>query len=630
MSVFRRGRLRVVRWAIGVGVLAASPFAMAGVAQATAGRANPSNFTSVPNFRFVNINQTLDQAGFCFDNNLSNNGVGGATLNNLAGNFALIGYRWNIAALGRAASLNSSDQRCVNVTISLRGSQISGATRNLSSYSLGSVKGGTVILNAGGASPLGNVGDSAPNIGSNQFNSHAGTAGHAAGPQVQGLVGGAAGIDTTDNALFVQFDQELAHQTAELAASCGRIFGYDTTGIPHYGVVIGTNSSGQAEVLFGTPAVNAGCAAADAGFNVTQIKRLTVSRSNAPGNEGFPVNQTGAVTDNGGDLGNPPPGAPTGNPNLTFSIPIPGTGGVTNRADLVSATINANSNTADAVFTVPVSVSSQTSAADAVLDLSDSNEEQATSEQVIGSAPVTVNGVTTNPGNNVVRFTFNGLGSPENSQHFSEHAVGLSVYGRSNGTGTLGSPCAVRDLNNPSQCNTTGGVPVGDNAGAFITGYSSGPDPTYLIIDKTAGLVRIGTDDRVDPATVTPGNVVAVDSTGTAFTTLASATVTVTDNGFLSEVDLNVNPSTIRNTADIQIVGAPWGTSTGNTAPGGQLAFGSYHGASFPTNWNVESVFSPSAIAAQFRSIHKANRAALKRAIKRSLRKHRAHRHHRR
>ena len=93
MSVFRRGRLRVVRWAIGVGVLAASPFAMAGVAQATAGRANPSNFTSVPNFRFVNINQTLDQAGFCFDNNLSNNGVGGATLNNLAGSFIV---EWNV------------------------------------------------------------------------------------------------------------------------------------------------------------------------------------------------------------------------------------------------------------------------------------------------------------------------------------------------------------------------------------------------------------------------------------------------------------------------------------------------------------------------------------------------------
>jgi len=180
----------------------------------------------------------------------------------------------------------------------------------------------------------------------------------------------------------------------------------------------------------------------------------------------------------------------------------------------------------------------------------------------------------------------------------------------------------VKDLNAPFLCNSTGGVPVGGNNGAFITGFSSGPDPMYTLVNKTTGLVRIGMDQRVDPSTVDPEDIVLYDNTGTPITDLAAATVTVIDNGFLSEVDLNVNPSSLININSnwaFQLHGAPNQT--------GDAAVGTYHGTSFSTNFNVESVVTPTAIAAKFRAFNAANRRALKKAnLRAHLRKHRSHR----
>lgn len=616
MQVFGRGRLRAVRWAIGLGVLAASPFAMAGVAQANSGTAPGSNFTTVPNFRFVTINQATGQASFCFDGTLSNNGVGGSTLNTLANHFDLIGYRWNVAAVGMAASLSSSDQRCVVVTITTKPPPGNGV-RNLSSYTLGSVKGGTVVLNAGGASPTGNVGDSAPNLGSQAFNSHAGTGGHDQGPGLLALVGGAAGVDVTDNALFLQFDQQIGTTAAQLGATCGRVMAYDTNGVGHFGVIIGGNSTGQAEAVFGQAAVTAGCplpntagmsdGTGGTNFSVSQARRVVVYRTNTAGDEGRPANQgsPGAPTcieEQGGD-------AQTCGP--TFGIPIPGTSGATNRPDLVSAVVNPSSNTVDATFSVNVNA---VSASDAVVVLSDGTEEVATGTPVvIGGA----NGLT----GNVVRFTFSG---GQTLQKFSEMAIGFSVYGIITGTGAPGSPCAVQDVNSPHNCNTTGGVPIGGNGGAFGTGFANGGDPMYLIVTKSSGLIRIGMDQRIDPATVTPADVNLFDNTGTFLSNLTGASVTVVDNGFLSELDITATPSTVSHMADLQLQGAPWHTS----GVGGATAAFTYHGAQFGPQGNVESVMSPTAIAAKFRSFHRANRNALKRAIARTL--HRKHRSHRR
>src|SRR5581483_7785368 len=273
MSVFRRGRLKVVRLAIGLGVLVASPFAMAGVAQATAGTANPSNFTAVPNLRSVSPTGLPGQVNFCFLNQVANRA--GFT----AANFDLVGYRWDTAAAGGTASVSSSNTNCVTVNITPKPSPGSG-TRDLASYSLGSVNGvagstgtGQVVNESGAALASGNLADSAPYLGSTAFESHAGTAGHTQGPGLLSLVGGAAGVDTTGNGLLLQFDHVVSKDSTQLAvSSCHRVMAYDANGVPHYGVLAGANDQGQAEAFFGSAVATAGggaCAPTDT-FNVAQ------------------------------------------------------------------------------------------------------------------------------------------------------------------------------------------------------------------------------------------------------------------------------------------------------------------------------------------------------------------------
>src|SRR5581483_8763998 len=267
MSVFRRGRLKVARLAIGLGVLVASPFAMAGVAQATAGTANPSNFTAVPNLRSVSPTGLPGQVNFCFLNQVANRtGIAGSS-------FALTGYRWDTKAVGATASVSSSGgQLCVVVNITPKPSPGSG-TRDLASYSLGSVNAGQVVNENGASLATGNVADSAPYLGSTAFSSHSGTAGHTQGPGLLSLVGGAAGVDTTGNGLLLQFDHVVSKDSTQLAvSSCHRVMAYDANGVPHYGVLAGANDQGQAEAFFGSAVATAGggaCAPTDT-FNVAQ------------------------------------------------------------------------------------------------------------------------------------------------------------------------------------------------------------------------------------------------------------------------------------------------------------------------------------------------------------------------
>jgi hypothetical protein len=535
------------------------------------------------------------------------------------------GYRWDVWAVGTAASLSTSNQDCVVVTISLKPSPGSGV-RNLSGYSWGAVDANTVILNAGGPSAPGNLSDATANLSSNTFANHAGTAGHDTGPGLEGLVGGASGVDLTDNALFLQFDQQLASSAAALAASCGRVAFYDANGGIHKGIIIGVTSSGQAEAVFGSQAVSDGCNLADAGANVGMAVRVVVFRTPTAGlvagnigYEGEPVNQ-----------GNPTTGGPTGGPSCiseqggdaqtcapTVAIPVPGTGGQTNRPDLVSATLNQNSDTVDATFSVPVQAKA---ASDAVVTMSDGEELQATGNPVvIGSAPVTINGTTTSETDNVVRFTF--APGAVTLQQFDEMAVFFNVYG-SGGVGSEDTNClegAVADLNSPNLCNTTGGVPIGDNAGAFDTGYSTGPDPTYLIVNPTTGQIAIGFDQRINPASVVPADISLYDKNTTLISNLTGLAVTVTNpTPFTSELDVTDTPTSVQRIANggaVAISGDPFGAAAAFT----------YAAGTFTAQGTVDTVISPNGVAGKLtrmRGFHVANKRQLRKDLKKLHFKH--------
>ena len=63
MSISKRGQRSVVRWAAGVGVLAAFPFLASGVAQAAMAGGNPLTTTNRPDLRTVHVNAGAEHRG---------------------------------------------------------------------------------------------------------------------------------------------------------------------------------------------------------------------------------------------------------------------------------------------------------------------------------------------------------------------------------------------------------------------------------------------------------------------------------------------------------------------------------------------------------------------------------------
>ena len=179
MSKSRRGRLNVVRWATGLGVLAAFPFLASGVAQAAMAGGNPLTTTNRPDLRTVHI---IAGAGaeFCFDKAIVEQRAAGWLARppefrwaGIASMSALAGYRFNVDSSNTHCRRRDDEHECA------------GATRPVvicSSYSFGTVTDNAVIANAGGSGAQGNIGDSTANLDST---AHSGTADHTQGPDLQ-------------------------------------------------------------------------------------------------------------------------------------------------------------------------------------------------------------------------------------------------------------------------------------------------------------------------------------------------------------------------------------------------------------------------------------------------------------
>ena len=179
---------------------------------------------------------------------------------------------------------------------------------------------------------------------------------------------------------------------------------------------------------------------------------------------------------------------------------MPGNSGLTARPVLqAAALVPGPSNQIDYTFSVPISAGT---ASDLIAVASNGLEVAATSETIISS--------------NTVRATFAEL--PNGLQNFQEEIVKASAYGCIRGetrctdlnpADPVGGNGAVQSVNLPAgaqtRFNLTGGVGVGGNAGAFATGFTTGPDAMSVTFNNSTGTVTVQMDQRVNPNTLNTG-----------------------------------------------------------------------------------------------------------------------------
>jgi hypothetical protein len=168
--------------------------------------------------------------------------------------------------------------------------------------------------------------------------------------------------------------------------------------------------------------------------------------------------------------------------NQSVVLPSAPNGGATERPDLVSAALN-SSNHDEITFTFDKDVVVD-EGSDFVAELSDGTSLDSTNAVGTGGTTVTA--------------TFSGDLSDE-----SEYGViGWAYEG------------AVEAADNVSISgeNTPGSAPIGGNAGAFASGFTTGPDVFGVAINASTGVVTVDLDQRIDD--VDTGDIELLDNTG--------------------------------------------------------------------------------------------------------------------
>jgi len=269
--------------------------------------------------------------------------------------------------------------------------------------------------------------------------------------------------DPTTNTIIYTFDQAINTATPPVSGN----FGFVTPGALTLCGGTGTPvvSGNQVIVLFPTPVV----------CPVSNAVRAVVL--------------TGAVS----------AAADPGVPNPPEAAIVPGSSGVTSTPDLTGATLESNGTAIDYTFDKNVGVTTP-AAFQAVM--STSAVLPATSATVIAAT-----GTST-----TIRAVFQ-TGTISMSQ-FNEYAVWGSVSGG-----------AVTEASPPNLANLPDAKPVGDNAGAFSRGFTTGADAFAATDSKSTGIVTIALDQRIFAA-AGPG-VFAVDNTGLPVAAGAGGSVSI-------------------------------------------------------------------------------------------------------
>lgn len=475
-------RLVVGLVALGVPVLGAS------VAQASIGTGNQVT-TNLPDLRTATILPTFNEVEACFDQAID---LSGGAVN---ANFRVGGYPANleVAANQPGSSPTISSERCIKSQWSFTGA----STTDLQAATYFHIL-PNVVKNLVGANT--NIADSVPLAGSRVQN---GTRGHQAGPD---LIIAAANIGP--NQIGYRFDQRIIPSATGAGAIdganvCDNAIGsaapafayYDNQGFIHndgtfQGCTNSTNAdqTGNGNVLISFPPATS---------PVEQSRRAFVVDTNVGGPERGVVSTPPAVVGNrtlsvvvvggGGGTSNDPdltateltdPTGATNQVDFDFDEAIAGGSIAPARFHAVAANGFVLNGTSSALLTGPNGPGTRAR-------ISFGGGGELVSEFLV-EAYIDCSATQTNPNQN-----------PANPARECDDAPGAQV------------PPAVSA--NDGQAVPPNGLPMGDNANALATGWSTGPDPISGSKNAPDQTVTIRYDQR---AVNIGGNGQLVDATG--------------------------------------------------------------------------------------------------------------------
>jgi len=469
------------------------------------GGALPLTSTFRPDLRTVTL-VASNAAQYCFDKTLNGAAVGPAKDFMLGGyNAGTFGQQQITSAFATttalSAVLDDTNPMCIDVVFPTTPNPnsaptITGGKADLNQYTFGSVAAGAVFTNTH-AEP--NDADSTALTGSTTNN---GTTGNTVDPDLTGVV-----VNTTFNTVNYVFNKNIgginvgAGQGFFLINSAGQICREDTAANI-------TFSANVATVVFPTAA----------GGDCTSFTAFPK-----------PVN---AAVRAGVDSGVVNNATADGFHNLDAeSVVVPGTSGTTGLADLLSAVVSSDGNTVAYTFDKPIGTVPGPGAF--LIQSGDGETASGTGTPTISNTATT--------GTVTVPFA-------QGSQ-FNEYDVKASVF-----------PGAVTVLNEPTSGNTYGSVPVGDNAGAFARGFTTGPDATGVTFNSTTGQAVVTFDQRVDLVTTPPkpAGFILLDQDGTPVASAAATGATgVPSAAGPVQITVSFPPAAFAVAKALEICGAP-------------------------------------------------------------------------
>ncbi len=264
--------------------------------------------------------------------------------------------------------------------------------------------------------------------------------------------------------------------------------------------------------------------------NVVTVVYPGAATADCPAFTSFPKSVNAAVRA-GLDVGVVSNATAEGGDNLDPQTAIvPGSSGTTGLADLLSAVVAADGNSVAYTFDKPIGSANPS---DFGIALADAGFQTGTGTATISNTSTT--------GTVTVSF--------DNGSQFNEYDVKAYV-----------TPGAATILNEPGSNSTYGSVAVGDNAGAFARGFTTGPDATAVSFNSAAGQAVINFDQRVDlTGTVAdPAGFVLLDSDGTPVAGATATDVTGTPSAAGPvQVKVDFPPAAFSVAKSLEICGRP-------------------------------------------------------------------------
>lgn len=569
---FRLKCASFARLAVGVAVLA-FPLLATGSAQAAIAGANPQTTTNRPDLVSATLNGS--EVNYCFDKALAANiGPGQAA------NFTLDGYRaTNVvpssAATGIFPKVDQTNANCVIAYFDTSNGQ------DLNQFTIAGVNANTVTAQS---SLQTNNADNTSLTGST---THNGTTGLTTGPDLQNVV-------TDINTNTITFIEDQAVTTASAQANAAKFFFVDTAGHVCYAQNYLTINSDQTAVTYQFNKTSGECALAGpvtdavrAGQEIGAVQ--AAADSTTPNTQGTP------------------PAAGTGTYNTDDSVVVTGQSGTTTAPNLQPTTkLEADGSAIDFTFDQGVA---NAVASNFYAELSNGSEIPGTTATITG---------------NTVRVTFTYAGF--SLSQFDEYVVKAEVCGGNSTSTTCGTgQGAVTGQNAPNPPNIPASEPVGDNAGAFAKGFTTGPDAFGATLSKSSGVATVVVDQR---AILGNGaGFFLLDQNGNVIGSAGSATFPTQGAG-PQAVSVQFSPAQAAAAAAIEIV------------PDTMVTFGGLVNGTPGAGGNVQQILSPTVTASVLSRAHykshavssrtrKAQRArALRRseaAARRFLRTHHSH-----